>query len=126
MSFLTKAGEGLSKEVEEDQEIAKAIQVLEHTTLTDEEYEIYRAHEAWLRMEASALESVRVESLEKGREEGEAIGLEKGREEGEARGLEKGELNAKRNMARSLKEMNIPLSQIAQATGLSIQEIEGC
>lgn len=55
------------------------------------------------------------EGRKEGREEGEAIGLEKGREEGEKKVFE---------IARQLKQMKIPVTQITQATGLRAEEIE--
>ena len=60
------------------------------------------------------------EGLEKGREEGEAIGLEKG----EAIGLEKGEKKKAFEIARQLKQTELSFMQIAQVTGLSLEEIE--
>ncbi len=62
--------------------------------------------------------------LAKGRAEGEAAGLAKGRVEGEAAGLAKGELKAKVEMIEKLRQLDIPLDQIALATELSKKEIE--
>jgi predicted transposase/invertase (TIGR01784 family) len=45
-----------------------------------------------------------------------AKGMAKGRVEGRAEGMAKA--------AKNLKNLGIPLAQISQATGLSIQEIE--
>jgi predicted transposase/invertase (TIGR01784 family) len=55
-----------------------------------------------------------------GIEIGLAKGLVKGRAEGLAKGMEKGMIKA----AKNFKSIGIPAAQIAQATGLSIQEIE--
>jgi predicted transposase/invertase (TIGR01784 family) len=62
----------------------------------------------------------RAEGLTKGRAEG----LTKGRAEGLAKGMEKGMEKGIIKTAKNLKNIGIPAAQIAQATGLSIQEIE--
>ena len=54
--------------------------------------------------------------LELGRSEGEAIGLEKGRSEGAAQ--------EKREIAKSMKAKKIPTADIAEITGLSMEEVE--
>ena len=58
----------------------------------------------------------RADGLEQGRAEGEARGEARGRAEGEARG--------RADTARNLLRMGLELSQIAEATGLSLDEIE--
>ena len=74
-------------------------------------------------------EKVREESLKKG----EADGLKKGRLEGEMLGLQKGEANGlqrgrsegRQEVARSMvRDGSIPLSKIAEFSGLTIGEIE--
>ncbi len=49
---------------------------------------------------------------------------EEGREEGVEQGLEKGRLEERQRNARAFKALGIPVETIAQATGLSIEEIE--
>jgi predicted transposase/invertase (TIGR01784 family) len=46
-------------------------------------------------------------------------------EEGEARGEERGRAEEKRSIARSLKSLGVSWSDIARATGLSDEEIQG-
>ena len=58
----------------------------------------------------------RADGLEQGRAEGEARGEARGRAEGEARG--------RADTARNLLRMGLAPSQIAEATGLSLDEIE--
>ena len=74
-------------------------------------------------------ENVREESLKKG----EANGLRKGRLEGEMLGLQKGEANGlqrgrsegRQEVARSMvRDGSIPLSKIAEFSGLTISEVE--
>ena len=43
---------------------------------------------------------------------------------GEAAGLEKGVAQEKREIARNMKEKRIPNAEIAEMTGLSIEEVE--
>ena len=57
--------------------------------------------------------------FEKGRDEGIGIGMEKGREEG----IEIGDLNARREMAKALKNNGASLDLIANVSGLSEKEI---
>ena len=76
---------------------------------------------------AAGLEKGRAEGLEKGRaeglEKGRAEGLEKGRAEGIEKGLEKGRAEGIVSVARNMKQSGMPHNQIAQMTGLSLQEI---
>jgi predicted transposase/invertase (TIGR01784 family) len=62
------------------------------------------------------LNSAEKKGIKKGRAEGEA----KGRAEGEA----KGRAEEKISIARGLIKMNMPLTDIANVTGLSIEEIK--
>ena len=61
------------------------------------------------------------ESLKKG----EADGLRKGRLEGEANGLQKERSEGRQEVARSMvRDGSIPLSKIAEFSGLTIGEVE--
>ena len=62
----------------------------------------------------------REQGLAQGRSEGEAVGLKKG----EAVGFKKGATQEKREIAKNLKALNLTKEQIAEATGLSADEIE--
>ena len=72
------------------------------------------------RREEAALARGRAEGEAKGKAEGEA----KGRAEGEAKGKAEGEAKARADTARNLLRMGLELSQISEATGLSLDEIE--
>ena len=82
---------------------------------------------------AKGMEKGLAKGMEKGMEKGRAEGIAKGREEGraegeligEARGIDKGKVEEKREIARNLKQKNIPIAIIAESTGLSEKEIEG-
>ena len=62
--------------------------------------------------------------MEKGMEKGLEKGLAKGLEEGLAKGRVEGREEEKLEIARNLKTMGLPSGSIAQATGLTIEEIE--
>jgi predicted transposase/invertase (TIGR01784 family) len=80
-------------------ELKKAIQVLSVMNFTEEEREAYEDHLKWLRIESN--------SLKKAEEKGEA----KGRKE------------EKQQIALALLKQKLAVKQIAEATGLSIEEI---
>ena len=54
----------------------------------------------------------------------EEAALARGRAEGEAKGKAEGEAKARADTARNLLRMGLELSQISEATGLSLDEIE--
>jgi predicted transposase/invertase (TIGR01784 family) len=58
-------------------------------------------------------------ALRKGRQEG----LMEGREEGLMEGRQEGLMEGREKIARNLKALGIPVEKIAQATGLSVDEI---
>ena len=62
--------------------------------------------------------------LDHAEEKGMEKGLAKGLEEGMAKGLEEGMAKEKLEIARNLKTMGLPSESIAQATGLSIDDVE--
>ncbi|MBR5034951.1 MAG: hypothetical protein IKX71_06555, partial [Bacteroidales bacterium] len=74
------------------------------------------------------LKEYRQEGLEEGREEGRAEGrakgLAEGREEGLAEGLKEGLAKGRRESAANFKKLGVPPDIIAEATGLSLKEIE--
>jgi predicted transposase/invertase (TIGR01784 family) len=51
-------------------------------------------------------------------------GLNHAREEGIQRGIQEGRREGKRETARNLKKIGVPVEQIAEATGLSVEKIE--
>jgi len=66
----------------------------------------------------------RAEGLAQGKAEGLAQGKVEGRAEGLAQGLAQGVTEGVAQVARSMKQLGIPYETIAQATHLSISEIE--
>ena len=70
-------------------------------------------------------EKVREESLKKGLEEGRQEGEMLGLQKGEANGLQKGRSEGRQEVARSMvRDGSIPLSKIAEFSGLTIGEVE--
>nr|MCR5190848.1 hypothetical protein [Bacteroidales bacterium] len=61
----------------------------------------------------------------KGRAEGMQEGLAKGRTEGLQEGLEKGRAEGLKAAAAKMKQLGIPAEQIAQSTGIPVDEIKG-
>ena len=71
----------------------------------------------------SQLRSARELATSEGRAEGRAEGLEKGRAEGRAEGLEKGRAEGKAEVAAAMKARGMSVSDIADITGLSAEQI---
>ena len=66
----------------------------------------------------------RLEGIAEGRAEGRAEGFKEGVEQGIEQGIEQGERKANGSMARKLKSMGVlSVEQIAETTGLSVEEI---
>jgi predicted transposase/invertase (TIGR01784 family) len=55
------------------------------------------------------------------REDGRAEGME----EGMAKGMAKGAMEAKMQIALKMLEMGMPVSDISEATGLDLEQVEG-
>ena len=103
--------------------IAKSIIEKQSSTIKTEDKMNY---EASLKRKRDA-ESVRLTQERIGRENGLKEGLEKGLKKGMEKGMEKGlekGMEKVRAMALKLKDMGIPIEEIAKGTGLSVEEIE--
>ena len=93
------------------------------SAFTDAELEGYDKFWDAIRVECTLVNSIQrryKEGLEKGMEDG----MEKGMEKGMAKGREEGRAEGMVDVARNLKQMGLPISAIAQATGLSPETIE--
>ena len=86
----------------------------------DEALKIYRDYYGTIN---SAKRQGRKEGEEKGRAEGLAEGIEKGKVEGKAEGLAEGKAKL-RTAAHGMKDLGIPIENIAKITGLTPEEIE--
>ncbi|MCG8341040.1 MAG: Rpn family recombination-promoting nuclease/putative transposase [Cytophagales bacterium] len=111
--------------------ILEAYEQLERYQWSEEEYQLYLNAKALAEQEAENLEMKYTKGFEKGeekgREEGIEIGKEKGREEGRAEGIEVGKEKGRREgvleTAKNLIKQGVSLDVIAQATGLSPEEL---
>ena len=92
--------EKMSDKLEEVDTIKKAVEVLEHMSLTKEERERYEARLGWLWDEELALEKA------------------------EKKGVEKGEKKKAIEIAKNLLSLNVDIKIISKSSGLSVDEIE--
>lgn len=93
---------------------------MRYYSLSDTERRAYDEHINDIMIQNDVLNTAKLE----GRAEGLAEGLEQGREEGRAEGIEQGRMEERLSTARNLKKLGIAPDTIAQATGLSLEEIE--
>jgi len=89
--------------------------------MSEEELEAQNKRHDFINSIRKSQEKALKDGLEQGLQEGREQGLQEGREEGREEGLEEG----KRQMVRKLLALQVPLETIAQASGMSIEEIEG-
>ena len=110
VAFLTRhdllKADRLPKELD-NEELKKALKVLDVLNFSEEERELYEDHLKWLRIEANTLKK----TAEKALAEGISIG--------EARGIEKGVEKTSINMLKQKLEDKL----ICSVTGLSLEEI---
>lgn len=105
--------------------LQKAREVLMYDQMTEAQKKQYRNHLDEVRIQQNAIDDSREEGRAEGLEEGRAKGLEEGRSEGIEIGLERGRTEANYATARNLLQMGLSPSLIAQATGLTEDEIAG-
>ena len=91
--------------------IAKANDVMDIFYLNEKERAAYQAAWRYESDRVSMLKETEEKALAKGREEGREEGIKEGRKEGII------------NTAKNLITMNIPIENIAKATGLTQEEI---
>ena len=113
--------------------LAEARERMRIDNLSDEEQRIYKRHWENVRYQKSML----LERYEEGYDKGEAMGIEKGRAEGIAEGRAEGIAEGRAEgeaigvgkgilqVARSMKQAGMSSDQIAQMTGLAIENVEG-
>jgi predicted transposase/invertase (TIGR01784 family) len=114
VAFLTRHDllrvDSLPKELD-DENLKKALHVLDVLNFSEEERELYEDHLKWLRVEANTLKK----TVEKAKEEGIAEGISIG----EARGIEKGIEKTALNMLK--QELDDKF--ISSVTGLNLETI---
>ena len=110
LAFLTRndllIADNLPQELN-DPNLKKAINVLEIMNFTAEERAAYEDHLKWMRIEANTLKKYE----------------QKGREEGEAKGRAEGKAEGKIEIAKAMLKKDMPLEEIMEFTGLSVEEL---
>ena len=122
LRFLTEISEqtrNAPQELLDNPEVSKALTEVEESAFTDAELEGYDKFWDTIRVECTLVNSA-LRRYKEGWAKGEAEGRAKGEAEGEA----KGEATGKTDVARNLKQMGLPVDTIAQATGLTPEDIE--
>ena len=95
--------------------ILLAARKLDYLAMKENERRAYNDYVAYLAKERSILETKK----EEGKEEGERIGFEKGKAEGKMEGKMEGKIET----ARNLRAMGLKDEDIAQAIGISIEDL---
>ena len=119
LRFLTEMNAGtdsVPKEFLENPYLREAVRLLE--TSSYNESQLYNYEKFW---DAVASERVMVtDAMRKGKMEGLEEGKKQGLEEGKIQGARENAIS----IARNLKRLGLPDNEIAQATGLPIEEVE--
>lgn len=115
VAFLTRhdllKADRLPKELD-DENLKKALHVLDVLNFSEEERELYEDHLKWIRIEANTLKK----TAEKALAEGISIG--------ETRGIEKGKTKEKMEIARAMLLDEDTIEKISKITDLTVKEIE--
>jgi len=102
----------------------KLFEQAEIANYSDIEYQAYEHSLKIYRDLKNSIDTAFDEGKAEGLEEGLVKGIEQGLTKGLEQGLAKGELKANLQTAHNLKQMGISAENIAQATGLSLKQIE--
>ena len=106
----------------------KLFEAAEIAKFTPVEYKAYedslKVYRDWVNTIRTAEYKGHIKGHEEGVKEGLAKGLAKGREEGRKEGMEEGQKKERIANARNFKRLGISMDVIAQATGLTKEEIE--
>lgn len=138
LRFLTEMGDVriVPQEFLANPEVKKAVDILEESSYTDAQLNGYDKFWDIVRTERTYINAAirkgmsegRAEGFEqgraKGRAEGRAEGIEKGRAEGMAQGRAEGEKSALYKVVERMRAMGLNNSQIAEATGMDLRQIE--
>ena len=105
-------------------EIAKAVHMLEVMSQDEDTRFEYEARQKSLRDYNMYINSAKEEGKQIGLQKGKEIGLQKGEQIGLQKGEQIGLQKGKREMAKRMLKANIDINQIAQFSGLSVEEIK--
>ena len=104
--------------------LGEARERLQYYSMSDKERRAYDEHLNAIMIQNDVLNTAKMEGRAEGRLEGREEGRLEGREEGRLEGREEGRLEERLSNARNFKKMGVSPDIIAQATGLSLEEIE--
>ena len=130
LRFLTEIAEDTIEapaELLENEATRKALGLVEKSAMT--EGQLYAYEKFWLAvvderiLREAATKKGYNEGMQKGIEEGMQKGMQKGIEEGMQKGIEEGMQKGIYTVARNMKQMGLPIADIAKATGLAEKEI---
>ena len=146
LRFLTEMGDVriVPKEFLANPEVRKAVDILEESSYTDAQlngydkfWDIVRTERTYINSalrkgmaegKAVGFEQGRAEGMEQGRAEGMAQGRAEGMAQGRAEGMEQGRAegakSALHNVVERMRAMGLNDSQIAEATGLDLRQLE--
>ena len=119
LRFLTEINANTTEipaELTENPEISKALEELKVSGFTEEELRAYDKFWDGVRVE----KSLQHDSFQEGKAEGMEEGIARGMEEG----IAKGELQKSLSIAKNLLKMGMTIQQVADATGISEEEIK--
>jgi len=127
VAFLTRhdllKADRLPKELD-DENLKKALHVLDVLNFSEEERELYEDHLKWLRIEANTLKKTAEKAREEGIAEGISIGEARGIEKGIEKGREEGETKKAIEIAKAMLLDGDSIEKISKITGLTVKEIE--
>lgn len=127
LRYLTEINEKTREvpgELLENPEINKAVTQLEESAFSEAQLLGYDRFWDMVSTAKMQISSSRREAMEKGLAEGRAEGLAQGRAEGIAEGIAEGQQAERIKNAGNLKRLGVATEIIAQATGLTAEEIE--
>ena len=126
LRYLTEISEETKvapKELLENEQTRKALEIIEKSAMSEAQIMAYEDFMMSIEDEQVLREGFYKEGMAKGIAEGMEKGMEKGMAKGIAQAEEKSRLE-KLESARRLKAMNLTASQISEAIGLTVEEIE--
>ena len=108
--------------------LSQAREKLRYYSMTPQERRVYDEHLNAVMIQNDVLSSAKLEGLQKGKQlgiaEGKQIGIQMGIAEGKQLGIEEGKQHERLKNAANMKKLGIAPELIAQATGLTLKEIE--
>lgn len=139
LRFLTEIQdqqEQVSSDFTENEELNQALEILQESSFTLAELELY--DQVWDTVskertllsertklaEEKASKKAREKALKEGRAEGMEKGIEQGMQKGMEKGMEQGRRAEKVAMAKKAKAAGVPMQMIRKLTGLSEEDIE--